>query len=124
MVVTRVYLADETPTLYATTYIPDTTVGSDIDAAAEEVHRQGQAGQSLFTILETLFHVTVDYAMTRIRAIVPPDSIADELAFDPNEPCIELDQIFHDADGRVRMYSQDVLDPEVFELIVVRKSLQ
>lgn len=122
--IVRVYRADEIPTLYAVSYIPETVFPAGLDAAAQEVHQLGQAGESLFSILANSFGATVDYAVTRIRAVMPSREVLRELDFAENEPCIELNQIHHDRDGRVLIYSEDILDPEVFELIVLRKSIE
>ncbi|WP_041866117.1 GntR family transcriptional regulator [Sediminispirochaeta smaragdinae] len=122
--VVRVYLADGTPTLYAVSYIPETILDGDLESAAEKIERLGRAGESLFSILAAAFQHSVDYAVTRIRAVMPSDAIFAELNFSQSEPCIKLNQIHHDRDGRVLIYSEDVLDPEVFELIVLRKSIR
>lgn len=121
--IVRVYCADDIPTLYAVSYIPETVLLSELDAAAQEVYQLGQAGESLFSILAGRFDAPVDYAVTRIRAVMPSQEVLSELDFAENEPCIELNQIHHERDGRVLIYSEDLLDPEVFELIVLRKSI-
>ena len=122
--VTRVYLADAVPTLYAVSYIPDRVLPPELDAAARRVYELGQSGESLYSILSSEYGHDVDYAVTRIRAVMPSAEVTRYMGLSSSEPCVELNQIHHDREGRVIIYSQDILDADVFELIVLRKSIR
>ena len=78
---------------------------------------------SLFDILEQRFASKVAYAVTRIEARNAGASVARDLGVDSKKAVVQLNQIHYDAEHRPLIYSEDIIDTDVFELIVLRRSI-
>ncbi len=121
--IAHVYLADGIPTLRGTSYIAPALVTDGIEKNRAVFLSLGDKGMSLFDILEQRFASKVAYAVTRIEARNAGASVARDLGVDSKKAVVQLNQIHYDAEHRPLIYSEDIIDTDVVELIVLRRSI-
>jgi GntR family transcriptional regulator len=108
----RVRLADRRPVIYSLDRVPVALV-NDVESEA--------LNNSLYLMLGSIGH-PVARASARLLPVLTDERLARLLEIEVGAPLLHIDQIDYDERGRAVMLSFEWHVPEVFEMVVNRRS--
>lgn len=119
--ITQVYLADKIPILIGISYIHPSITEDDFERFSKIVIDGGKRGKSLFEVLEKNTNKTVQYAITRIEAVIAGSEKAKILEIDKSQPLVYLYETHYDYKNFPLIVSKDYIDAKRFNLYLLRR---